>query len=86
MHEAKRRWLGRPKQEAKENATGNAKTEGKGIDSTQGKATSKTRQSHGEQQREGLARGRASRDSLGNAKMKDKIKENAARNTKTAQD
>ena len=70
---------------------GNTKTEGKGIDNNQGKATSKAqrKQRYGEHQREDLLRGQAQREGLreqnrdqrehrGKAKMEGEVHENAA--------
>ena len=73
------------------NTQGNTKTEGKGIDNNQGKATSKAKgkQRYGEHQREDLLRGQAQREGLreqnrdqrehrGKAKMEGEVHENAA--------
>ena len=82
---------GREGQGKGNNTQGNTKTEGKGIDNNQGKATSKAqgKQRYGEHQREDLLRGQAQREGLreqnrdqrehrGKAKMEGEVHENVA--------
>ena len=78
---------GREGQGKGNNTQGNTKTEGKGIDNNQGKATSKAKgkQRYGEHllrgqaQREGLReQNRDQREHRGKAKMEGKVHENAA--------
>ena len=82
---------GREGQGKGNNTQGNTKTEGKGIDNNQGKATSKAqgKQRYGEHQRKDLLRGQAQREGLreqnrdlrehrGKAKMEGEVHENAA--------